>query len=128
MAELKASKQGLIRIKQARNEKGWTVEDPQWLVEASKVLDAGKDWQDQGIYADGVSEGTWKAFLYNIRSKGIQSEVFKAYCEILNLQWQEVIESPNILEMPVATFPVNWHQVCRQMWNQQKEKQRIRRH
>jgi len=95
-------------------------------VEASKVLDAGRDWQNEGIYADGVSDGTWKPFLYNTRKKGIRSEVFKAYCEILGLQWQEVVESSTVLETAIGTSPVNWQQVCRQMWSKQKEKQHIR--
>ncbi|MDX2229971.1 MAG: NACHT domain-containing protein [Leptolyngbyaceae cyanobacterium bins.349] len=91
MAELKASIQGLARIKQARNEKGWTVEDPRWLLETSKVLDSNREWGN-GIYADGVSDGTWKAFLYNSRKKGISTQVFQAFCTVLNLAWEEVVE------------------------------------
>ncbi len=85
MPSLRASKQGLKRIKQARNAKGWTVEDPKWLVEASKVLEPERDWEGEGIYAEGISEGTWKAFLYNQRKDGINTNVFKAYCAVLNL-------------------------------------------
>jgi hypothetical protein len=92
MPSLRASKQGLKRIKQARNAKGWTVEDPKWLVEASKVLEPERDWEGEGIYAEGISEGTWKAFLYNQRKDGINTNVFKAYCAVLNLLWQEVVE------------------------------------
>lgn len=93
MAELKASKQGLKQIQQARNKKGWTVEDPRWLVEASKILEPNRDWQTtEGIYANGVSLGTLKAFLYNNgRKKGINTEVFKAYCKVLGIPWEEVI-------------------------------------
>jgi uncharacterized protein YjbI with pentapeptide repeats len=94
MAELKASEQGLKQIKQARDKKGWIVEDPRWLVEASKILDPKRDWQpEEGIYANGVSSGTWKAFSYNKgRKKGIKTEVFKAYCQVLGIPWEEVIE------------------------------------
>jgi tetratricopeptide (TPR) repeat protein len=61
-------------------------------VEASKVLEPERDWEGEGIYAEGVSEGTWKAFLYNQRKDGINTNVFKAYCAVLNLLWQEVVE------------------------------------
>ena len=92
MPDIKASEQGLKRIQQARNEKGWTVDDPQWLVEASKVLVPNRDWQIEGLLADGISEGTWKAFLYNTRTKGINTKAFKAYCKVLGLKWEEIKE------------------------------------
>ncbi|MEG3968478.1 ATP-binding protein [Microcoleus sp. T2B6] len=89
MPYLKASDRGLEKIKQARNE-GWKVDDPQWLVEASKVLKPNLDWPIVGPFADGISEGTWKAFLYNTRKEGISTEVFKAYCKVLGLEWEEI--------------------------------------
>lgn len=39
MTTLKASEEGLVKINQARTERGWTIEDPRWLVEASQKLD-----------------------------------------------------------------------------------------
>ncbi|XGV95812.1 MAG: pentapeptide repeat-containing protein [Leptolyngbya sp. BL-A-14] len=107
MAELKASKQGLKQIQQARNRKGWTVEDRRWLAEASKILEPNRDWEVEGgdYYAIGVSSGTWKAFLYNRGKKGIRTETFKAYCQILGIDWEEVIEQA--VENPVNSFQVN---------------------
>ena len=106
MAELKASKQGLKQIKQARDKKGWIVEDPRWLFEASKILDPKRDWQaEEGIYANGVSSGTWKAFLYNTRKKGISTEVFKVFCKVLDISWEDVIEQT--IENPHGSLQVN---------------------
>jgi hypothetical protein len=92
MATLKASEQGKRRIQQARNDKGWTVDDPRWLVEASRILEPARNWElNSQQFTNGVSEGTWRAFLY--RTRGINTEVFKAYCQVLELSWEEVRES-----------------------------------
>jgi transcriptional regulator with XRE-family HTH domain len=88
VASLKASKQGLARIKQARKEKGWTVYDPRWLEAASKVL--GTTWEEAGVLAEGISEGTWKRFLAG--KLPINADAFKAYCQVLGLKWEQVVE------------------------------------
>lgn len=91
MPTLKASRLGLARIKQARNEKGWswsTGEDT-CLVEASKVLEPDRDWFPGGPYANGISEGTWKRFLAG--RYPISAAAFKAYCKILELNWEEIV-------------------------------------
>jgi hypothetical protein len=88
---LKASRLGLARIKQARNEKGWswsTGEDT-CLVEASKVLEPAQDWFAGGPYANGISEGTWKRFLAG--RQAISAVAFKAYCHVLGLNWEEIV-------------------------------------
>ena len=90
MPYLKASDQGLEKIKQARNEKGWIVENRRWLVEASQVLEPNRNWELEEQCATGISEGTWRAFLYNTRKEGISTEVFKAYCKVLGLEWEEI--------------------------------------
>jgi transcriptional regulator with XRE-family HTH domain len=88
METLKASTPGLARIKQARKEKGWSVDNPKWLEAASRVL--GIDWDETGYLAEGISEGTWKRFLAGKRP--IKAEAFKAYSEILGLNWQEIVD------------------------------------
>jgi hypothetical protein len=93
MPTLKASRQGLAKIKQARNEKGWgwsMEEDDTCLVEASKVLEPGKNWLPGGPYAIGISEPTWKRFLAGKQS--INAAAFKAYCQVLGLSWEEVVD------------------------------------
>jgi transcriptional regulator with XRE-family HTH domain len=85
---LKASQNGLAQIKQARKEKGWTVYDPQWLEAASQIL--GVSWEESGFLAEGISEGTWKRFLAG--KQPINCDAFKAYCQVLGLDWQAVVE------------------------------------
>jgi transcriptional regulator with XRE-family HTH domain len=88
MQTLKASTLGLAKIKQIRKEKGWSVDSPNWLEEASKVL--GVNWEEAGYFAEGISEGTWKRYLAGKRP--IKAEAFKAYSEVLGLNWQEITE------------------------------------
>ncbi|MFH7025705.1 MAG: NB-ARC domain-containing protein [Heteroscytonema crispum UTEX LB 1556] len=88
MSTLKASQHGLAIIKQARIEKGWTIDDSKWLEEASKVL--GTNWQKDGIFAEGISQGTWKRFLAG--KLPINTAAFKAYCQVLGLNWNQVVE------------------------------------
>ncbi|MBW4567795.1 MAG: hypothetical protein KME31_07170 [Tolypothrix carrinoi HA7290-LM1] len=88
MSTLKASLWGIARIKQKRKEKGWTIDDPRWLEEASKIL--GTDWQEEGFFAEGISQGTWKRFLAG--KLPINSAAFKAYCLVLGLNWNEIVE------------------------------------
>jgi WD40 repeat protein len=88
MATLNASQQGLVKIKQARSHKGWSVDDFRWLEAASLVL--GTHWKEQGVLAVGISEGTWKRFLAG--KHPINALAFKAYCEVLGLSWEEVAE------------------------------------
>ncbi len=94
MSSLKVSFQGQATIKQIRNQKGWTIEDRSWLLETSKVLDPDTNWEteeyaDRQIFAAGVSLSTWKRFL---QGRSINAEVFKAFCQVLGLNWEAVIE------------------------------------
>ncbi|MBD1881362.1 NB-ARC domain-containing protein [Coleofasciculus sp. FACHB-T130] len=90
MPSLRASQKGLARIKQARNEKGWTVEDEKWLKAASRVLEPDKNWEGSEQLANGVSLITWKRFLQG--KKPINTESFKAFCQVLGVNWEEVVE------------------------------------
>jgi WD40 repeat protein len=83
---LKASPSGRDKIKQARLEKGWPVNDFRWIEAASSIL--GTDWETAGVLAAGISEGTWKRFLAG--KVAINAEAFKAYCDVLQLDWQAV--------------------------------------
>lgn len=83
---IKASTPGLARIKQARKDKGWNVDDPRWLEAASAVL--GVNWETTSYLAEGISEGTWKRFLAGKRP--IKAEAFKAYSQVLGLNWQKI--------------------------------------
>jgi WD40 repeat protein len=100
---LRASHLGHRKIKQARLEKGWPVNDFRWLMAASKLL--GTDWESMGVLASGISEGTWKRFLAG--KVPINAVAFKAYCQILGLDWQTVVATSltdNATPLP-CTFP-----------------------
>lgn len=88
MVTLKASNLGLAKIKQARKAKGWTIDDYRWLELASQFL--GVSWSETGYFAYGISEGTWKGFLYG--KYAINADGFKAFCQALGLSWQDVVE------------------------------------
>ena len=91
-ASLQASTSGFARIKQARKEKGWTIEDERWLLGASKIVEPDKEWPPgSGYYADGCSEKTWKRFL---RGTSISAASFKAFCQVLGLDWEAVVDRP----------------------------------
>ncbi|MEW6491858.1 MAG: NB-ARC domain-containing protein [Cyanobacteriota bacterium] len=93
MPTLKASRQGKAKINQARNEKGWgwnIGNDDTCFIEASKVLEPEKNWFSGGPYANGISEGTWRRFLAG--TKPISAVAFKAYCQVLELNWEEIVD------------------------------------
>ena len=89
---LKASAQGLIKIEQARNKKGWTKNDVRACIEASKILNRDRNSDDEQIeevtiLAHGVSLDTWKRFL---KRTPIRTEAFKAFCQILELDYLKI--------------------------------------
>ncbi|MBD1884727.1 NACHT domain-containing protein [Microcoleus vaginatus] len=92
MTTLKTSEEGLVKIRQARRERGWTIEDPRWLVEASKALDPDRTWTEAGPYADGLSLPTWRRFLAG--REPIKANAFKAFCTVLQLNWEEIVDRP----------------------------------
>ncbi|MBD1803885.1 DUF1822 family protein [Microcoleus sp. FACHB-SPT15] len=107
MLTLIASQQGLERIRQARNEKGWIIEDDRWLREASKVLEPDTNWEAEDyvagrIFAPGISLPTWKRFLEGKRR--INAKAFKAFCQVLEVNWEDV-RSPTPSTDPLGYFP-----------------------
>ena len=81
----KASIAGLTKIKQRRKEKGWNLNDDRWLKSASEVLGV----VNSSHLAPGISYGTWKRFLGG--KKPVNEGAFKAYCQVLDLDWQQVV-------------------------------------
>ncbi|KAM3093971.1 hypothetical protein ACKFKG_17250 [Phormidesmis sp. 146-35] len=88
------SKEGLGKVKQAlkiaKSERGLNTYDPLWLKEASQELESEKTWSTDPPYADGCSEGTWKRFIEG--SASINAKSFQAFCKILELPWQDVVD------------------------------------
>lgn len=89
MPSLKASSEGLKRIKQARELKGLAIDREEWLEEASKLLAPERDWTNSTNFE--VSIGTWKRFL---QGKPVRTSYFQAFCQVLQLDWQEVADIP----------------------------------
>ncbi|MFB2835361.1 NACHT domain-containing protein [Floridanema evergladense] len=98
MTTLKASQQGLAKIKQARKEKGWPIDDPRWQIEASQELEPNGTWTEHDFYATGISLPTWRRFLAG--KEAIQTNAFKVYCKVLNLNWEEVVDRTQSLDPP----------------------------
>jgi WD40 repeat protein len=98
MASLNSSEDGRARIQQARKEKGWTIEDPRWLVEASKELEPNGNWTEVGPYASGISLPTWRRFLAG--KQPIKTDAFKTYCKVLGLNWEEIVDRSSPLPPP----------------------------
>ena len=90
MASVKASQQGLIKIKQAMARQGWKWDSDRPLVEASKILEPDRKWDDLGSYAYGCSRKSWKRFLQRIP---IRPKPFNAFCQALGIDPDEVIQS-----------------------------------
>lgn len=99
MRTLKASIQGLEQIKRARERKDRALDNPDWLLEASRVIEPNVDWEANGYFADGVSFSTFKRFLYG--TKPILAVTFQAFCQVLGLDWEEIVEQDN--ENPVKS-------------------------
>lgn len=91
MPSLKLSLNGLQIVKQARQEKGWTIDNPRFLEQASQILEPGRDWENAEVFAVGISLPTWKRFL---KGNAIDASVFKAFCQVLSLNWQDLLERP----------------------------------
>ncbi len=106
MPTLIASPLGLEKIRQARSERGWgwsTDDNDECLVEASRVIDSARAWAEGGPYASGISGGTWKRFLSGRHAIG--ASAFKAYCQVLGLDWQEVVARDST---PVSVRRQDW--------------------
>jgi hypothetical protein len=105
---LKASEQGLAKIQQAREERGWTQEDPRWLVEISKILDPNTNWQPgcDGLQPPkGCTLATWKRFLNG--KEAIRANTYKAFCQVLGLNWKDTISSVE-RQLPTVNQGVDW--------------------
>lgn len=108
MRTLKASPEGLDRIRKARQEKDWAIDNPQWWEEASKFLPLVKIKNGKNLVPGAVGIGTWKRFL---AGTAIKAHSFKAFCQVLGLNWKEVVDTtptqPN-RKTAIAHPPQDW--------------------
>jgi WD40 repeat protein len=84
-----ASKGGLETIRAKREGRGVPIDNPIWLIEASRLIEPKREWQEGDVPAAGCGLETWKRFL---QGKKIRPQAFKAFCSVLELDWQDVVE------------------------------------
>lgn len=94
MQNLRTRLSAKSKLKEVRDSKKWTVDSKEPLRRASKLLDPNRKYEDY-LYP-GVSHESWKFFLYGMRS--IKADIFKAYCQVLELEWEDIAESDEIQE------------------------------
>ena len=102
MPSIKASSQGLVRIKQAIASKGWKISSDRPLIEASKILEPDKQWDEFGPFAYGCSRQTWERFLRGI---AIRDRSFKAFCQMLEVAPDNVSSSKCYLKEDWGNVP-----------------------
>jgi hypothetical protein len=86
MASIKIAPNRLEQVQAARKQRDLPIDSPQWLIEASQILNPGTEVEQ-------VSIGTWKRFL---RGESVRKEYFQAFCQILGFEWQDVAATPQI--------------------------------
>jgi WD40 repeat protein len=101
MPSLKASPAGLKQINHAITrisaERGWAKYDEDWAEEASKLLPN----------AEYVSSATWGRFLGCKES--IKAVNFKAFCDLLGLNFEEIADLPTNEILPTKENPATTH-------------------
>ncbi|BAY93375.1 hypothetical protein FDUTEX481_09363 [Tolypothrix sp. PCC 7601] len=98
MRSLKSSPTGLKQIRQARNSREIAIDREEWLEEASNFIAPVKNGKN--LVPATVSIGTWKRFLWG---KPVKPVYFKAFCQVLNLDWEEVVETEDEVESAKKT-------------------------
>lgn len=107
MPSIRLSQQGKAIVKQARLERGWTVDDDRWLraaTEATATTPPSEGWDRywESNYASfSPSATTLKRFL---RPLNIHIENFQALCAAIGVDWQTVADWEKMPEdLPVDT-------------------------
>ena len=89
MKSVKASKQGLVRIRAAISAKEWNRSDDRWSLAASKILKPSTNWEKLECFAYGCSKTTRDRLL---GGDPILEKTFKAFCQALELNPYEIAE------------------------------------
>ncbi|NES01960.1 MAG: hypothetical protein F6K22_03425 [Okeania sp. SIO2F4] len=104
MKTLRSSSEGLKKInetiKQIQAEKGWALDNENWLDEASKFLPMVKNGKKE--VPGTVSIGTWKRFRGNT---GVSPKYFQAFCQVLELNWKEIVDNIQPLSSDLKNAP-----------------------
>jgi multiple sugar transport system substrate-binding protein len=93
----RASLYGIEKIRQLRENRGLAVTDPQWLLEASQLINSKVPWRLEGPYADGCGRAVWINFL---NGNNVNPRSFEVFCGVLGIEdWEEVADLPEGLEI-----------------------------
>ena len=95
MASIKASAWGLGEIERAIARKGWKKSSDIPLLEASKILEPDKNWQELEPFAYGCSRQTWERFL---RGTPIRDRSFRAFCQALSINADDIIRENSYIK------------------------------
>ena len=88
MASIKASGRGLVQIRGAIASRGWKMSDDRWSLEASKILEPEKNWEELGLFANGCSKSTRERLL---EGTPIQERAFNTFCQVLGINPDDVV-------------------------------------
>lgn len=102
MASVRASAYGLVEIDRAIARKGWKKSSDTPLLEASRILEPDKNWQELELYAYGCSRQTWERFLRGIP---IRDRSFRAFCQVLGINADNVIETNSYIKEDWGAAP-----------------------
>ena len=88
MVSVRASGQGLVKIKSAIANRGWKMSDDCWSLAVSKILEPAKNWEELELFAVGCSKSTRERLL---EGTPIQKRAFNAFCQALKINPDDVI-------------------------------------
>ena len=95
---VRASSQGLVRLKAALANKKWNMSDYRWSIAASEIINPSKDWeehwQEKETFAKGCSKSTRERLL---KGEAIRKQAFIAFCQALELAPYEIAKNPKNL-------------------------------
>ncbi len=91
MTSIRISPDRLQQVQAARKQRKLAIDSPQWLIEASEILNPGTEFEE-------VSIGTWKRFL---RGDAVRSNYFQTFCQILGFEWQDMAAAPQIAPLVI---------------------------
>jgi tetratricopeptide (TPR) repeat protein len=102
----KPSAYGMSRVNQSISQTQQGLDDPQWLVDARDILTSSLG----NSPVEAISTESWKRF---IQGKPIYIDIFKAYCQVLGLDWKAIVSpfeisqasSRDSTELPSSTPP-----------------------
>ena len=103
MVSIKASMWGLVQIKGAIADRGWKMSDDRWSLEASKILEPDKNWEELGLFAVGCSKSTRERLL---ERNPIKEPAFNAFCQALGIDPDEVAQFELKIEQMERVHPV----------------------